>query len=168
MVTRNFLFNFVKLRETTKVRYFGLHLFCLFSGFKKFLLRIMKIWLIEDSDIYRKVLGRLLETCTPYAISKEFSDENTIDELLNSLSMENTELPDLFLLDLSLPKVNGWEILDSLVENKIDKPVIIISQSNSKHDIDRSNSYPNVAGYFVKGDFPANLFAMIGDLDTEI
>lgn len=128
----------------------------------------MKIWLIEDNDIYRKVLGRLLETCTPYAISREFSDENTIDELLNSLSTENTELPDLFLLDLSLPKVNGWEILDSLVENKIDKPVIIISQSNSKYDIDRSSSYPNVAGYFVKSDFPANLFAMIGDLDTKI
>jgi CheY-like chemotaxis protein len=126
----------------------------------------LKIWLIEDSEVYRTVLNKLLVTCTPYSIAKEFVDEVDITHLMQNLDVQDAELPDLILLDLYLPNIDGWDILNRLSDLKISKPVIIISTSSSQDDILRSKSYPNVVGYFVKSDFPANLFEMIRALDT--
>ena len=126
----------------------------------------LKIWLIEDSEVYRTVLNKLLITCTPYSIAKEFVDEVDITHLMQNLDVQDAELPDLILLDLYLPNIDGWDILNRLSDLKISKPVIIISTSSSQDDILRSKSYPNVVGYFVKSDFPANLFEMIRALDT--
>jgi CheY-like chemotaxis protein len=126
----------------------------------------LKIWLIEDSEVYRTVLNKLLVTCTPYNIAKEFVDEAAITHLMQNLDVQDAELPDLILLDLYLPNIDGWDILNRLSDLKISKPVIIISTSSSQDDILRSKSYPNVVGYFVKSDFPANLFEMIRALDT--
>jgi response regulator of citrate/malate metabolism len=127
----------------------------------------MKIWLIEDSEVYRRVLGNLLLTCTPYRITKEFCDKLSILKLMDELSADGAELPDLFLLDIYLPDIHGWQVLDKLMERRIEKPVIIISQSSNADDVQRSKAYPNVIGYFIKSDFPANLFAMIDELDSK-
>ena len=53
----------------------------------------------------------------------------------------NSEIPDLILLDLNLPKKDGREVLKELKADPVLKkiPVIVFSTSNSTHDI--SNCY---------------------------
>ena len=127
----------------------------------------MRIYLIEDSEVYRSVLSRLLVTCTPFSISKEFPNAKSLCDAICNGDDQPFDLPDVFLLDLYLPDMDGWEILELLHKKEITTPVIIISQSSSQNDILRSKDYPNVVGYFIKSDFPANLFSMISELDPQ-
>jgi two-component system response regulator len=50
-------------------------------------------------------------------------------------------LPDLVLLDLDLPKLSGFEVLERLRNNHLTEkiPVVILSSSARKEDITRSN-----------------------------
>jgi CheY-like chemotaxis protein len=128
----------------------------------------MNIFLIEDNDVYRMALNRLLQTCTNYSISSEFTDGTSFVSSLNNVESESAPFPDLILLDLYLPDMNGWDILDVIQQKELPTPVIIISQSSSKSDIIRSKNYPNVVGYFIKSNFPADLFDMIHELDPSV
>lgn len=72
-------------------------------------------------------------------------------EAINKLEvdLELNNLPDLILLDINLPKMNGHEVLEKLKKNDSFKhiPVIILSTSSSEMDILRS--YNNHANCFI-------------------
>jgi DNA-binding response OmpR family regulator len=45
--------------------------------------------------------------------------------------------PDLILLDLLLPKLNGFEFLEKLKSENMNIPVIVLSNLSQKEDIDK-------------------------------
>ena len=72
------------------------------------------------------------------------------EEALNLLLQQGVK-PDLVLLDLILPKKNGFEVLETIrQEPTLEKlPVIIISNLGQPSDIERGKSL-GVIDYFVK------------------
>ncbi|TXE14878.1 response regulator [Algoriphagus aquimarinus] len=59
-------------------------------------------------------------------------------DLLNGLADTNSEgLPDLILLDINLPKKNGYEVISSIRNNPLlgEIPVIILTTSSSEMEI---------------------------------
>ncbi len=66
--------------------------------------------------------------------------EEALDYLFQRGKHEKSNLPDMILLDLNLPKVSGREILKALKEDELRKsiPVIILSSSEAAADIDES------------------------------
>ena len=74
-------------------------------------------------------------------------------EALNYLSMEDRttslNLPDLILLDINLPLLNGIEVLNHIKQNKYTRhiPVIILTTSSSSNDINAT--YDNHANCFI-------------------
>jgi len=73
--------------------------------------------------------------------------QEAIDKL--EIDLKNNQLPDLILLDINLPKMNGHEVLERLKETEGLKhiPVIILSTSSSEMDI--LKSYKNHANCFI-------------------
>lgn len=73
--------------------------------------------------------------------------QEAIDKLEKNLKEQT--LPDLILLDINLPKMNGHEVLERLKETEGLKhiPVIILSTSSSEMDI--LKSYKNHANCFI-------------------
>ena len=73
--------------------------------------------------------------------------QEAIDKLESDL--KNNRLPDLILLDINLPKMNGHEVLERLKDTEGLKhiPVIILSTSSSEMDI--LKSYKNHANCFI-------------------
>jgi CheY-like chemotaxis protein len=70
--------------------------------------------------------------------------------LLNKLK-EYTTLPDLIMLDLNMPKINGWEILNEITKDeKLNHiPRMIFSTSSADNEIKRAYSL-GASAYIVK------------------
>lgn len=60
--------------------------------------------------------------------------------------------PDLILLDIQMPKMNGYEVLEKLKEKKIKIPVIIISNSGQPVEIEKTKKLGAV-DHLIKTEF---------------
>ena len=81
-----------------------------------------------------------------------------INYLLKKENYSQGSLPELILLDINLPKLNGYEVLKKIKTRESLKqiPVIILSTSSSPEDI--KNSYGNFANCFISKPVDANDF----------
>jgi CheY-like chemotaxis protein len=107
----------------------------------------LKIFLIEDDAIevlkFTRAIAKLEDNCT-------FIDANNGEEAIKILNKKDY-LPDIILLDLQMPKINGLEFLDYLKTDSIFKylPVIILTTSKNQKDI-LSCYEKGIAGYVLK------------------
>lgn len=87
---------------------------------------------IEDNPANMKLVVRSLEGLNKYTVMSA----STPSEGLELIQKHN---PDLVLLDINLPEMNGYQILTELRENLgfLDKPVIAISANAMQNDIDK-------------------------------
>jgi DNA-binding response OmpR family regulator len=103
------------------------------------------ILLIEDDPFLSSVLRMKLEKESFKVIRAADGDE-----ALNFLTEQGVK-PDLILLDLILPKKNGFEVLETIRQDPLLEklPVIIISNLGQPSDIERGKAL-GVIDYFVK------------------
>jgi CheY-like chemotaxis protein len=113
--------------------------------------RARRVFGIEDDGSYRWVIRRLLESA--------FGEDVSVEEFSSGeAGLERAAAdppPDLVLLDLNLPGVNGFEVLRSLrAEERTRKvPVIVVTSSQEERDVQRA--YESGANSFVsKSDSP--------------
>ncbi len=84
--------------------------------------------------------------------------KEAIDYLMQSGKYEEASLPDLILLDVNLPKMNGHEVLRFIKGNDVFKhiPVIMLTTSSSEKDINLS--YNNFANCYITKPVDVNDF----------
>ncbi|UZO82249.1 response regulator [Aquimarina sp. ERC-38] len=110
-------------------------------------MKTLKILLIEDDEIERLKFGRVLsKNGYPHQLQEAINGEEAI-QILETPS----QLPDLILLDLNMPKMNGLEFLTMLKKDERLKyiPVIILSTSNNHKDVKQCYE-AGIAGYMIK------------------
>jgi len=107
-----------------------------------------KIFLIDDDDIVVYLTNILL-------YKTNFSDEvvtftRSIEGLNTLLNAGHDELPELILLDINMPELDGWEFLDQLKKNNLKIPVFIITSSINPIDRTKANAHKMVSGFVTK------------------
>ena len=107
----------------------------------------LKILLIEDDMIEIMKLNR---TISRLKLDHTIVEANNGEEALEVLEQKDN-LPDIILLDLNMPKINGIEFLKILKSDDVLKyiPTIILSTSNNKKDLLECYK-TGVAGYVIK------------------
>ena len=71
--------------------------------------------------------------------------------------------PDLILLDIVMPKMDGYEVLEKLNEDKLAIPVIIISNSGQPVEIEKTRKLGAV-GHLIKTEFsPIDVLTKVRD-----
>lgn len=103
------------------------------------------IWFIDDDGlinlIHQKIVGAFLKVnIKTFLFAKD---------ALNLIE-EGTEKPDVIFLDINMPQISGFDFLDYLEEKGIQIPVVMLSSSIQKEDIDKSLAYENVVTYLTK------------------
>src|SRR4030042_3872549 len=91
-----------------------------------------KILLIEDEEIITDLLKRKL-TKEGYRVDVARDGEQGLEKMRN-------DKPDLVLLDIIMPKLGGFEVMERMRQDKELKniPVIIISNSGQPVELDRA------------------------------
>lgn len=117
-----------------------------------------KILVIEDEKNILFVFSRLLENKGYRVI--------TAEDGLKGLELAQEELPDLILLDLVLPKLDGFKILSTLKddENTKEIPVIIISARSDNDSIEETLK-AGAENYLVK---PVDRNKLLAEIDKYI
>ena len=107
------------------------------------------IVLIEDEEDMVTLLTNIL-TAAGYTV------RSALDGVAG-LQLIHNEKPALVLLDMMLPRLNGFGVLEKLHEEKLlpDLPVIIISNSGQPIEIDRALKL-GVKDYLIKVNFEIN------------
>lgn len=83
-----------------------------------------KIIIADDHSMVREGLKQLLELDGDIKVIGEAGDGIECLELLQQM------IPQVLLLDIDMPKMNGLELLKKIKENKIDVKVIILTVHN--------------------------------------
>lgn len=107
----------------------------------------LNILLIEDDTIevmkFKRALAKL-------KMNHKLQNAQNGEEALKILEQKDS-LPDIILLDLNMPKVNGIEFLTLLKNDEVLKyiPTVILSTSNNKKDLLECYKI-GIAGYVLK------------------
>jgi len=111
--------------------------------------RIYNILLVEDNpgDI-RIIKEVLLKSRFSTNLITVFDGEDVIS-YLEQASLKLKSFPDIIILDLNLPKLNGIEVIREIKSKKKFRqiPIIILTSSNSEIDINAA--YKNYANSYI-------------------
>lgn len=107
----------------------------------------LKILLIEDDAIEVMKLQRVIST---YKLRHQIKEANNGEEALRMLTNKEL-LPDIILLDLNMPKINGIEFLSAIKKDESLQHIPTIILTTSKNQNDLTSCYKlGVAGYVIK------------------
>ncbi len=103
----------------------------------------LKILIAEDEKILAKVLGMKLKAAG-YDIA-------TVADGEAALAIMQKEKFDLALLDLYMPKKNGFEVLTAVKEKNIKVKIIVASNLSRSEDLEKAKSL-GALDYIVKSE----------------
>ena len=105
----------------------------------------MKILLVDDDPVSRLIVRQHLLNS-----GKQFQLEEVYNGSEALLKLATGYLPNLVLLDLNMPVMNGFTFLQALNEKQINLPVVMITSSNHNEDKAQAKKYSSVVGYIQK------------------
>ena len=106
-----------------------------------------KILIIEDEESLVKLLTTKLEK-EGYDIQYAYNGKSGLKKVISWN-------PDLVLLDIVMPEMDGYEVLEILNEKKNKIPVIIISNSGQPVEIEKTKKLGAI-DYLIKTEFSPN------------
>jgi two-component system cell cycle response regulator DivK len=117
---------------------------------------MIKILLVEDNEMNRDMLSRRLER-------KEFEVVIAIDGQAG-VNMATSEAPDLILMDLSLPVIDGWEATRQIKANPATQPIPVIALT--AHAMAGDEEKALQAGCDDYDTKPVNFQRLLGKIET--
>jgi len=112
------------------------------------------VFLIDDDPITNFIHTKVINAELPYAVIAFTDAEKALEEIKQCQAFRTASLPDLILLDVNMPNMDGWEFLDEfqrLMNPALKKcGVIMLSSSLDRDDIERAEVYKCVIEFISK------------------
>jgi DNA-binding NarL/FixJ family response regulator len=114
----------------------------------------LRILVVDDHPVVRQGLKNLLDRDPDWEIIDEAEDG------LEAVEKADRLKPDVVVLDLSMPRMNGLDACREIRKNVPDSEILIVTQHDSPQMM-REAFNANARGYVVKSDVGRDLVAAV-------
>lgn len=118
-------------------------------------MKFNNVFVVDDDKIFHFIIKKLL-TSNNININPSYflNGLEALEGLKNKLDTGENQ-PDLILLDINMPILDGWQFLEEFkkLKDKLKKEITIyiISSSNNQTDLDKAEVFSNeVQNYYLK------------------
>jgi CheY-like chemotaxis protein len=124
---------------------------------------------IDDDEIYKFTVKRIIDNSQIAAKTLFFPNGKLAIDFFKEYLHHSESLPDLILLDINMPVLDGWQFMDEfiklspLINKKI--TVYIVSSSIDEADYQKAKSYEQISDFIIKPISVALLRKMVENLD---
>lgn len=118
----------------------------------------LRVLVIDDHTLFREGLQGLLTRRNIEVVAA--TGDGT-----EALNLTRQLQPDIVLLDMRMPAVDGVTVLGQLIENGVTMPVVILTTSADERDLIRALR-AGARGYLLKDMEPDELVAALRDIHT--
>ncbi len=116
--------------------------------------KVKTLGIVDDDKIYTFLVKQTIEETNLVDIIKIFDNGLDAIDFLKKNADNRDTLPEIILLDLSMPIMDGWEFLEEylLLSPKLGREITIyiISSSISPYDIAKAKGISLVTDYIIK------------------
>jgi len=115
--------------------------------------------IIDDDPVFvfgTKRTMELIDFCNGMLV---FQNGKEAINYLKPVIVNGDRPPELILLDLNMPIMDGWEFLEQFIKIPTLHQIVIyiVSSSIDPNDMDRAKQYEQVSNYIIKPVTPENL-----------
>jgi CheY-like chemotaxis protein len=116
--------------------------------------KIDTLCLVDDDDIFQFLTQKVIEETNLVKQIQIFSNGLEAMNYLKSEANNPEKLPEIILLDLTMPIMDGWEFLEEymLLQPRLGKQIIVyvVSSSIAPIDVQKAKSISAVTDYVIK------------------
>jgi hypothetical protein len=112
------------------------------------------ICIIDDDPIFRLLINKVItKSKIDYHIVSFTNGKEAFDSISRDLK-EKKSLPEIILLDLRMPEMDGWDFMENIEKFLSDKnnktAIYIVTSSIAVEDEEKAKTFPEIMGYLSK------------------
>ena len=110
------------------------------------------IYIVEDDPIAAMIAREVLRRNHVVADIQTYVNGQRAFDQLTAVVQDGGYIPDLILLDLNMPLMDGWDFLEAFAGMDIHPlvPIFVLTSSIRPNDQERALRYEEVKGFFSK------------------
>jgi CheY-like chemotaxis protein len=130
--------------------------------------RSLNILLVEDDDGDARAVQRAFQKAKiANPIVRAVDGIEALDVLRGSNGKIKLSSPNLLLVDINMPRMNGIQLVKAMREDKDLRQTVAFILTTSKRDEDKMAAYElNVAGYILKSTAGQDFLNLVGLVDA--
>ncbi|MFA6945068.1 MAG: response regulator [Pedobacter sp.] len=113
-----------------------------------------RVFIIDDDPIHQRIAQIMISKNKLFDEFHSYTEAQKALDFLKENKENEESLPNVILLDLNMPVMDGWDFLEEFEKFnqnlKKDIRVFIVSSSVDEKDMLRSKLYPGVKGFISK------------------
>lgn len=115
---------------------------------------VNKLYLIDDDEIFQFITKKVIEHTNLVQKIEVFNNGQETIDYIKSYQQNPEKLPDVILLDLTMPILDGWGFLEEYhklnIQTNKQIHIYIVTSSIDPADYEKANSVSEVTDFVIK------------------